>query len=80
MKIKQTLQFIEDAMRRDTAAPSILGLGVSCSVSASGACRFMLAVPLVGIVRSCLNLADLCSCSSEPYLFIVDLIKNGESV
>ena len=41
--------YIEDAMRRDTAAPSVLGLGVSCSVSASGDCRFMLGVSFVDL-------------------------------
>ena len=33
-----------------TAASSVVRLGGSCSVSASGACRLMLAVPLVGFV------------------------------
>ena len=41
---------IQDAMRRDTAAPAFWGSGVSCSVSASGACSFMLADPLVDLV------------------------------
>ena len=50
---------IEDAVRRDTAAPAFLWPGVSCYVSASGVRSFMLAVPLVDRVGSCLILADL---------------------
>ena len=50
---------IADAMRRDTAAPSSLGLDVLCYVSASDAWRFMLGAPLVDLVWSCSNLADL---------------------
>ena len=41
---------IEDALRRDTAAPSMLGLGVSCSVSTSGVRKLMPGVPLVDLV------------------------------
>ena len=41
---------IEDAMRRDTATPSNLGLAVSWFVSANAACRSMLGVPLVDFV------------------------------
>ena len=43
---------IEDTVWRDTAAPSILGLGVSRFVSPGGAWRLM-------IGRSCLLSADL---------------------
>ena len=48
------LFIIEDAIRRDTTAPSFLGLGVSCSVSASGACRSMPADPHHPIPPICL--------------------------
>ena len=44
------LERIEDAMRRDIAAPPIFGLGVSCSVSASVVRTFMLGDPLVDLV------------------------------
>ena len=57
------MHFIEYAMRRDTAAPSFLVPGVFCSVSASGARRFMLAVSLLDLVRL----------FAEPCLFYVDL-------
>ena len=50
---------IEDAVRFDTAAPSIWGLGVWWLVSASGVWRIMLGVPLVDLVWSCVYLADL---------------------
>jgi hypothetical protein len=46
----QDFRIIEDAMRRDTAAPAFWGLAFSCSVSASGACREMPADPLVDLV------------------------------
>ena len=42
--------FIEDVMRCDTAAPSNLGPGVSCSASARGVRRFMIGVPLADLV------------------------------
>ena len=41
---------VEGAVRRDTAAPSIFRLGVSFSVSACGACRFILGVPFFDLV------------------------------
>ena len=43
---------IEDAMRRDTAAPSIYGFGVSWFVSVSGACSSVIDDPLVDLVWS----------------------------
>ena len=46
-------------MRRDTAAPSCWGSTFSYLFSASGACRFMLAVPLVDLVWSRLMSFDL---------------------
>ena len=41
---------IEDAMRRDTAAPSFWSLAFSCPLSESDACREMPADPLVDLV------------------------------
>ena len=60
---------IEDAMRRDTSAPSFWGLAFLCSVSESGACREMPADYLVDLAwswrmfgRSCQDLAvSLCA-------------------
>ena len=54
------ISLIEDAMRHDTAAPSILGFGVFVTVSVWGVSRFMLGVPLVDLVRTWQMLADLC--------------------
>ena len=52
------LEQIEDAMRRDTAAPSSWGLAFLCSVSASCACKEIPADPLVDPGRSWEILAD----------------------
>ena len=41
---------IEDAMRRDTTAPLILELGMSCSLSMGGVCWLMFGVRLVDLV------------------------------
>ena len=60
-------QYIEDAMRRDTAAPSFRGWAFSCSVSASGACREMPADPLVDLGRSWGDLGRFC-----PIFLFVD--------
>ena len=56
--------------------PLILGLGVSWFVSASGACRFMLADPLVDLVWSCLILADLGRFRQNLVCLFVDLRKH----
>ena len=47
---KTNNKHIEDAMRRDTAAPQFRGSALSWFVSASGAWRFRIGVPFVDFV------------------------------
>ena len=77
---------IEDAVRRDTAAPSVLGFGVfvirfgmwrlAVYASACGVWRFMLGVPLVDLARSWQIMADLGRFSPETDWSALNLRKD----